>query len=113
MKQKLKPRVDRFVNIMELAFSADDIGLLYKTFDLLKSGKLTFWEFIKPYLKSCLNDPDLITKHILLNDYLTIRLGYANGKSKLTEGYTVSDLKFILEDFENITSELKDKIGEG
>ena len=113
MKDKLKPRVDRFINIMELVFKADDTKLLYETFDLLKNGKLTFWEFIKPYLKSCLNDPDLITKHILMNDYLTIRLGYANGKSRITNGYTKTDLKFILDDFEKITSELKDRIGEG
>ena len=97
---------------MELVFKADDIGLLYDTYDMLKNGSLTFWEFIKPYLKSCLNDPDLITRHILLNDYLTIRLGYANGKSRLTEGYTKADLKFILEDFEKIVGELKNKINE-
>lgn len=112
MRLKLKPRVDRFVNLMELAFGADDIDLLYSTYEMLKRGQLTFWEFLKPYLKSCLNDPDLITRHILMNDYLVVRLGYANGRNKLTEGYTTTDLKFILEDFEKITNELKGKIGE-
>ena len=112
MKDKLKPRVDRFINFMEGVFGADDIDLLYETYDLLKKGKVTFWEIIKPYLKVCIRDGDLITRCTILNKYLVVRLGYANGKDKIKGDYSMAELKFILDDFEKITGELKDKIGE-
>jgi len=112
MKLKLSPRVDRFINFMESVFGVEDTDMLYSVYALMEKGKLTFWELIKPYLESCLKDPDLITRSILLNNYLVIRLGYANGSCKLHGEYTTTELKFILEDFEKVIGELKGKIGD-
>jgi hypothetical protein len=94
---------------MEAVFKADDIDLLYETFELLRRGNVTFWEFIKPYLKAGIRDPDLITRAIILHDHLVIRLGYKNG-DWVKEGYSLIDLHMVADDFEKIVKDLRVEI---
>ena len=112
MVHKLKPRIDRFINIMEKSFNVDNINLLREIYGLLKQEGIAFWEFIKPYLDVSIKNPDLFTRTILLNNYLVIRLSYDDKKDKITGNYTKTDLKLLLEDFKQIVEDLEKRIGE-
>lgn len=111
-REKLKPRIDRFINIMESSFNVDNIDLLREIYALLKKECITFWDFLKPYLTTSIKNPDLFTRSILLNDYLVIRLSYADNKNKIIGSYTKADLELLLEDFKQIVSDLEERIGE-
>ena len=97
---------------MEHVFNANNIDLLRSIYTILRLEKITFWEFLKPYLDASIKNPDLFTRSILLNDYLVIRLSYSDNKNKITGSYTKEDLKLLLEDFKQIVSDLEERIGE-
>jgi len=107
----MKHRIDRFINLMELQFDIEDTKLMEELHTLLKKGHVEFKDFLRPYIESALKDPDLITRAIILHNHLVVRLGYKNG-NWVKAGYTLVDLRMVVEDFEGIVRSLRREISE-
>ena len=105
----MKHRVDRFINLMEIQFDIEDTELMANLYRLLKSGHVDFKDFLKPYIDSALDDPDLITRAIILHNHLVVRLNYKNGDC-ITKGFNKNDLEYLIGEFQDIVKSLRAEI---
>ena len=105
----MKHRVDRFINLMEIQFDLKDTDLMANLYRLLKDGNVDFKDFLKPYIDSALDDPDLITRAIILHNHLVVRLNYRNGDS-ITSGFNKKDLEYLIEEFQDIVKSLQGEV---
>ena len=108
-EDKLIKTEDRFINFYERLFKIYDIELLTKIYRILKKNKIHLKDLIMPYLTAILNNPDLITKDIVLKNHLVIRINYKNGDT-ITSGFNKDDLEYMKTEFQGIVDDLQEKI---
>lgn len=80
---------DRFINFMEDAFNEEDSKFLGKIWIFLNENRITFWEYIRPYLKKALINTDTYG---------------------LTPGYKISDLEYLIDEMKNIIKDMETEI---